>query len=206
MASIPLVDLSERSRRGIGSDPRLISVAARQNGPGDTGELVGECDRKHVAVEPFRCPHDPWPQSVPCGVWPSYEHDMGGLHEKRSQVFVAAFRDLPEDRAIACRFLSGYEPHQAPQSRPCLKPAPLPMAATTALEMIGPIPGTVIRRWQPSSCSASASMSADTPAMRSSNRRQSPVKSAMRATIRGESGPEVALRISGNALRKGINP
>jgi hypothetical protein len=29
---------------------------------------------------------------------------------------------------------------QAPKSRPCLKPAPLSIAATTALEMIGPTP------------------------------------------------------------------
>src|SRR5215510_7151532 len=35
---------------------------------------------------------------------------MGGLHEERSQVFVAAFRDLAEDRAIAGRYLPGYEP------------------------------------------------------------------------------------------------
>src|SRR5215831_13705709 len=110
MASIPLVDLSERSGCGIDSDPRLISVAARQNGPGDTGEFVGECDRQHVAVEPFRCPGDPRPQTAPCGAWPSHQHDMGGLHEERSQVFVAAFRDLAEDGAIAGRFLPGYEP------------------------------------------------------------------------------------------------
>ena len=37
-------------------------------------------------------------------------------------------------------------PSQAPKSRPCLNPVPLPIAATTALEMIGPTPGTVIRR------------------------------------------------------------
>src|SRR5947208_14489035 len=44
----------------------------------------------------------------------------------------------------------GTSPSQAPKSRPCLNPVPLPIAATTALEMIGPTPGTVIRRWQPS--------------------------------------------------------
>jgi hypothetical protein len=35
----------------------------------------------------------------------------------------------------------GMSPSQAAKSRPCLKPAPLPIAATTALEMIGPMPG-----------------------------------------------------------------
>src|SRR4029453_12941596 len=34
----------------------------------------------------------------------------------------------------------GTSPSQAPKSRPCLKPAPLPITATTALEMIGPTP------------------------------------------------------------------
>jgi hypothetical protein len=41
---------------------------------------------------------------------------------------------------------------------------PLPIAATTALEMIGPTPGTVIRRWL-SSCSGRASISVDTAAL-----------------------------------------
>jgi hypothetical protein len=92
-------------------------------------------------------------------------------------------------------------PSQAPKSRPCVKPAPLPIAATTALEMIGPTPGTVITRWQASSCSASDSMSADTAAMRSSNRRQSWTSSAMRLTILGDNAPVFELRMSGNALR-----
>src|SRR6266478_1244729 len=100
----------------------------------------------------------------------------------------------------------GTSPSQAPKSRPCLKPAPLPIAATTALEMIGPTPGTVISRWQPSSCSASASISADTPPMRSSSRRQSCVRSAITPIILGESGPVCELRISGSALRKGTTP
>jgi hypothetical protein len=45
--------------------------------------------------------------------------------------------------------------YKSGDSRPCLKPAPLPIAAATALEMIGRTPGTVIRRWQLSSCPAS---------------------------------------------------
>src|SRR5213593_2839997 len=90
MASIPLVDLSERSGCGIDSGPRLIGMAMRQNRPGDTGELVGERDLQHVALHPFRGPHDPRPQTAHGGAWPSHQHDMGGLHDQRSQVFVAA--------------------------------------------------------------------------------------------------------------------
>jgi hypothetical protein len=44
------------------------------------------------------------------------------------------------------------------------------MDACSALETIGPTPGTLMSR---SSCLASASISVDTLAMRSSNRRQS---------------------------------
>ena len=51
-----------------------------------------------------------------------------------------------QDCAIPRRLLLRHEPSQAPKSRPCLNPVPLPIAATTALDMIGPTPGTVIRR------------------------------------------------------------
>src|SRR5438093_6069750 len=47
----------------------------------------------------------------------------------------------------------GTRPSQAAKSRPLQKAEPLPIAATMALEMIGPIPGTVINCWQPSSVS-----------------------------------------------------
>src|SRR5271165_4125914 len=38
----------------------------------------------------------------------------------------------------------GTSPSQAPKSRPLEKTSPVPIAATIALEMIGPMPGTVI--------------------------------------------------------------
>jgi hypothetical protein len=38
----------------------------------------------------------------------------------------------------------GTKPSQAAKSRPLAKAAPLPMAATMALAMSGPMPGTVI--------------------------------------------------------------
>jgi hypothetical protein len=37
---------------------------------------------------------------------------------------------------------------QAPKSRPLENTSPVPIAATIALEMIGPMPGTVISRTQ----------------------------------------------------------
>ena len=45
-----MVDLSELVS-GIGNDPRLISVTARENRPGDARKLVGERDSQHVAVK-----------------------------------------------------------------------------------------------------------------------------------------------------------
>src|SRR5262245_42281005 len=42
-------------------DPRLIFATARENSPDDAGELVGERDCQHVAVEPLRCLLDPRP-------------------------------------------------------------------------------------------------------------------------------------------------
>src|SRR5262245_6296860 len=43
----------------------------------------------------------------------------------------------------------GTRPSHAAKSRPFEKPSPLPIPATIALEMIGPMPGTVISRSQP---------------------------------------------------------
>jgi len=43
----------------------------------------------------------------------------------------------------------GTGPSQAPKSRPFANASPVPIAATIALEMIGPMPGTVISRSQP---------------------------------------------------------
>jgi hypothetical protein len=52
----------------------------------------------------------------------------------------------------------------------------------------------------------SVSISADTAAMRSSNRRQSWTSSPMRLTILGDIAPVFELRMSGNALRNGTTP
>ena len=92
----------------------------------------------------------------------------------------------------------GMSPSQAAKSRPYLKPLPLPIAATTALETIGPTPGMLISRWQLASCFANASISLDTLAMRSSKRRQSCTSSLMRLSILGDSASDFELKISGS--------
>ena len=70
MAGIPLVDLSE-PLSGMGGDPRLISVTAREDGPGDALKLIGERDCQHVAVKPLRGLLDPGHRTC-CAVRGSY--------------------------------------------------------------------------------------------------------------------------------------
>src|SRR5258708_1295546 len=53
----------------------------------------------------------------------------------------------------------GTSPSQAAKSRPLVNTSPAPIAATIALEMIGPMPGTLINRSQPASWRAMASIS-----------------------------------------------
>src|ERR1700750_2521756 len=72
----------------------------------------------------------------------------------------------------------GTRPSQAEKSRPLANAAPLPIAATIALEMIGPMPGTVITLRQLSSLFASVPISSVTVSIRSSSRRQSLARSA----------------------------
>jgi len=189
-----------------GDDSRLIGATARENRPGDAGELVGECDRQHVAVQPPRCLLDPRPQTPHRCIGRRASTTCAACTNSVRKYLLPRLEILPRIVRSPVDSCFGTSPSQAPKSRPCVKPAPLPIAATTALEMIGPIPGTVITRWQASSCSASDSMSADTAAMRSSNRRQSWTSSEMRLTIRGDNAPVFELRMSGNALRNGTTP
>src|SRR5437899_4624547 len=62
----------------------------------------------------------------------------------------------------------GTNPSQAAKSRPLENTSPVPIVA---IEMIGPIPSTVIRRTHAGSRSTKFVMSADKPSIRSSSRR-----------------------------------
>src|SRR6516164_11862536 len=138
-----------------GDDPRLIGATARENRPGDAGELVGECDRQHVAVRRLDA----------CSIQ-GHKPRIAALGRRASTTCAACTNSvrryllprleiLPRIVRSPVDSCFGTSPSHAPKSRPCVKPAPLPIAATTALEMIGPTPGTVITRWQASSCSTS---------------------------------------------------
>ena len=55
-----MVDLSE-PLSGMGGDPRLISMTAREDGPGNARKLIGERDCQHVAMKSLRGLLDPGP-------------------------------------------------------------------------------------------------------------------------------------------------
>src|SRR5262245_13134412 len=61
LVSEPLRQRSRIVSHCMRRDPRLIFATARENSPDDAGELVGERDCQHVAVEPLRCLLDPRP-------------------------------------------------------------------------------------------------------------------------------------------------
>src|SRR6266545_2817267 len=106
----------------MGGDPRLVGATARENGPGDAGELVGERDRQHVAVEPLRCPLDPGPQTPHCCTRPPYQDNERGLHEQCPQVLVAALGDLAQDRAVSRRLLLRHQPQPGAEVASLLEP------------------------------------------------------------------------------------
>ena len=86
------------------------------------------------------------------------QHDPGCLHEQNAQVAVTPLRYLAEDGAVASRDAARVT---AAKSRPLENASPLPIAATIALEMIGPMPGTLTSRSHPTSCRARAVISSD---------------------------------------------
>src|SRR6516162_1333632 len=165
-----------------------------------------EGDRQHVAVEPLRCLLDPGHKLRIAAFGRRASTTCAACTNSVRKYLLPRLEILPRIVRSPVDSCFGTRPSQAPKSRPCVNPAPLPIAATTELEMIGPTPGTVITRWQASSCSASDSISADTAAMRSSSRRQSWISSALRLTILGDSAPVFKLRMSGSALRNGPTP
>ena len=161
-ASVPLVNLSERILSSIGGDPWFVVAAAGGHGPGDTRELVGERDSQQIAMcQALAGLLDPGPQGTHGRGGAPLEDDVGGLHKQDSSVLVPRLEILPSLVRSPVNSCFGTRPSQAAKSRPCLKPLPVPIAATTALEMIGPIPRQIMIRWPAASCSERLSISVD---------------------------------------------
>jgi len=87
----------------------LEDATASQHAPCDACELVGERDRKHVAVESLLGRLDPMlkPMTFPA-LWLD-QHHPGSLYEQNAQIAIAALRYLAEDGAVSSRELLGHE-------------------------------------------------------------------------------------------------
>ena len=102
--------------------PLLIGMSAGQHRPGNAGELVGQGDHQHVAMQPSSGRLDPGPQAHPRPMRPAHQNDVGRLDEERPQVFVAALRDLAQDGAVAGSFLLRHQPEPGAEVPPLLEP------------------------------------------------------------------------------------
>jgi hypothetical protein len=146
-----------------------MRMSSREDRSGTARRLVGQRDHQHVAMQPPSRSLNPRPQIQSRPVQSAHQHDMSRLHEQRPQLLVAAFEGLAQDGTFPGRLLLGHRPSQAPKSRPTLKPAPVPLAATTADEITGPTPGTLTSYGQCPSWAASASISVEIAIMGASS-------------------------------------
>ena len=71
------------------------------------------------------------------------QHNPCRLREQNAQVAIARLEILPRIVRSPVEICLGTSPSQAPKSRPLENTSPVPIAATMALEMIGPMPWPV---------------------------------------------------------------
>src|SRR6266566_9979249 len=91
---------SSRSGRCLVRPDTFEVALLVEDGPGDTGKLVGERDCQHVVVQPLLGGLDPGLEPVALPGLRSDQHDPGRLHEQNAQVAIAAPRYLAEDGAV----------------------------------------------------------------------------------------------------------
>ena len=144
-----------------------------KHAPCDTGQLVSQSGSQHIVVQPLSRGGKPRPKAVLHPIpWPK-QNDTGRLQEEHAKVAIAAFGDAPENRSITCGYLLGDQTEPSSKIAAACEGSSIAIAATTALEMIGPMPGIVIKCRQGSVFLESTSISSVTASMRSSRRRQS---------------------------------
>ncbi len=142
----------------------FIPLATKQHCPGNACEFVGDGDDDLVARgSGFELMH---PSSEAAGVvLDAIEHRTCTMDEHAAQIFVAPLADAQQSGLTASGALLGTRPSQAAKSRPLRKAAPLPMAATVAVEASGPTPGICRSRWQLASALAMRSISSSASVM-----------------------------------------
>ena len=168
----------------------------------------GKRNRQHVAMQPFSLAASiqglsPW-RLPALGL---DQHDPGRLHEQDAQVAdCRAWISCPGWCGL--QSMSAWEQGRARRRSPA--PSRTPRRGQSrpliALEMIGPMPGTLISRSQSASWRATASISPDRLSTRSSSRRQSLARSSMTRTMRGDSTSGGVARTRGNSTRKNRRP
>jgi hypothetical protein len=134
-------------RAGIPADACCKSSTWNRSQFRDDARLRGGVDardRQHVVVQPPLGGFDPGFEPVAFPVLYPDQHNPCRLYEQSAQVAVAAPRDWIVRSPV--EICLGTNPSQAPKSRPLENTSPVLIAATMALEIIGPMPGTVIRR------------------------------------------------------------
>jgi hypothetical protein len=121
-----------------------------KDAPSNAGELVGERDGEDVVMQPLLGRLEPRLEAVALRAAGLDQHNPCRPDEQDMEVAIAALGYLAEERSPV-EICLGTSPSQAAKSRPFVNASPVPIAATIALEMIGPIPGTLIKRSQPAS-------------------------------------------------------
>jgi hypothetical protein len=111
-----------------------------KDAPGNAGELVGERDGEDVVMQPFLGCFEPRLEPVTMPTLWLDQHNSRGLNEQNAEV---RFDILPRMVRSPVEICLGTSPSQAAKSRPLVNASLVPIAAAIALEMIGPIPGTL---------------------------------------------------------------
>src|SRR6266404_651164 len=101
---------SNRLGGRIISLPRHEVPAPSQNAPGDAGQLIGQRNREHVAVQSLSGCLDPGLEPVALPALGIAQHNPRRLNEQDAQVAIATLRYLAEDCAVPGRDLSRDQP------------------------------------------------------------------------------------------------
>ena len=137
----------------------LYKATVVQHAPSDAGKLIGECRRDDVVMHAFDGSLKPPAEAVLGPICRPQQHDPSRLHEEHAEIAVPTLGNATEDDSIAGRDLSRHKPEPGTEVATAAERDPSPMVATMALAMIGPMPGTVISRWQATSLPARVSIS-----------------------------------------------
>jgi hypothetical protein len=124
---------------------RLVITMLHKHAPCDAGQLVSQSCSQRIIVQPLSRSGKPRSKAVLHPIpWPK-QNDTGRLQEEHTKVAIAAFGDAPGNRSITCGYLLGYQAEPSSKIAATCEGSPIIDRGTTALEMIGYMPGIVIK-------------------------------------------------------------